>query len=774
MRLTKGMFISKLKLLFFLFFQVIIASGQESKKIKLPKEGKTVNFLRYAESGFGVYYSYADSLLYNKYLVLKDVELSLADFHLLLLNENDLQVVPVRDNLYTLINKIEKNKSIALSEVIVNGYLINSIKKDLKRTSLRSFNQEVLPGISDFDVLRAFHYLPGVKSPNQTSSGLYVKGGGPDQNLLLWNKIRVYHPGHLFGMISPVNSQIVDEALFYSSVLPTEFGSRTSSVFDLRTSRGSAANESFDFGVDMLHADLSQRVFLLNKKAGLRYTLRKSLAPLFSTPTYQSYTDKVFQNSGFSLNDEQNNFDFWDGSVVFDYSISDKTYMSLSSTYIGNNLDFSSNSPYNKGQNQTMDIENLGASLQINSDLSEKSLLSSTFQFSQYDFFYQRRIEKETRTDLFLKQNDVLDLSTDLSFRYKLSDKMSYLFGYQFTQHSIGHQIRNDNENFGFTLSERSGELFSNSLYFSSDIKKDRFDFQLGSRLTSNYTTPFLFEPRLNLTYRFSKEFQALVSFERRSQLLQQINENAAGDISLENYIWVLSDQHSIPVLFSNHFHIGFLYKKDSFVVDLDIYHKETSGITSFSNGVVFNSADLSSGLAALTGGYSRSNGLDLTLQKEISRFKFWSSYSFLNSKNKFEDINNGSYFNSNGNITHSINITSRYQFSSFFITLGWFWNSGKPYSVLDENNGLLTLNNKTLSDFHSLDFSFLYTFLDNANYKLKAGISINNLYDHRVIINKEISRLYETANDLVNPRYTISDYYSLGFTPNLFLKFSF
>ena len=266
MKLTEDMFISKIKLFFFLFFYVIFVSGQEAKKIRLPRQGKTSDFLRFAESGFGVYYSYADSLLHNKYLVLKDNELSLSDFHLLLSNVNNLQIIPVRDNLYTLIDKIEKNKSIALSEVVVNGYLINSIKKDLKKTSLRSFNKEVLPGISDFDVLRAFHYFPGVKSPNQTSSGLYVKGGGPDQNLLLWNKIKIYHSGHLFGMISPINSQIVDEAVFYSSVLPIEYGSRTSAVFDLRTIIGGKAEESFDFSADMLHADLSQRAFFLNKK----------------------------------------------------------------------------------------------------------------------------------------------------------------------------------------------------------------------------------------------------------------------------------------------------------------------------------------------------------------------------------------------------------------------------------------------------------------------------------------------------------------------------
>lgn len=748
--------------------------AQESKKTLYIKEGKTVDILKHVESTFGVYYSYADSLLYNKYLVLNKVELSLSEFHLLLLNENDLHVVHIGDNLYTIINKNRIDKPIALSEVVINCYLINNIKKDIKKTILRSFNKEVLPGVSDFDVLRAFQYLPGVKSPNQTSTGMYVKGGGPDQNLLLWNKIRIYHPGHLFGMISPVNPQMVDEAAFYSSVIPAEFGSRASSVFDLKTRPVTQGKESFHFGVDMLHTDLSQKTFFFNRKLGLRYSLRKSIAPLFTTPTYESYTQKVFQNSGFSLNDEQNDHDFWDGSIVLDSSISDKTNVLLSSTFIGNNLDFATTSSLSEQQRQKMEIENFGYSIQISSSLTEKMLVSSALQFSKYDFFYQRKLDKALRKDIFFKQNEVSDLTADLSLKHKVSDYMSYLLGYQFSRYSIGHQIRNDNENFGFTLSEKKGEIVSNSAHFVTDIKKDKFEIQLGSRFSTNNITPFLFEPRLNFTYILNEHLQTLISFERRSQLLQQINENAAGDISLENYVWVLSDNQTIPVLLSNHIHMGLLYKRNNFVLDFDMYHKKTDGITGFSNGVVFSFTDLSGGLATISKGFNVSNGIDLSLQKEVSKFKFWTSYSLLNSKNKIEGINNGSYFSSNGNISHSLRITSRYQFSSFFITLGWFWNSGRPYSVLDENNSLLSINERRLKDFHSLDISLLYSFLDQTKYNLKAGISINNLYNYKVITSKEISRLYETANDLSNPRYKISDFYSLGFTPNLFLKFSF
>lgn len=157
-----------------------------------------------------------------------------------------------------------------------------------------------------------------------------------------------------------------------------------------------------------------------------------------------------------------------------------------------------------------------------------------------------------------------------------------------------------------------------------------------------------------------------------------------------------------------------------------------------------------------------------------MSNWKIWSNFSFLNAKNRFEGINNGNFFKSNGNIAHSFTISTSYKLSAFYLTMGWFWHSGRPYSTVDGNNNISSINTKKLADFHSLDLSALYDVVNNTKNQLKVGIAINNLYAHKVIINRKISRIYSTINDLTTPRYELRNYYSLGFTPNLFLKFSF
>lgn len=766
---------SKFFLYFFIFSGFVY--GQDTSNKNGISEGKTIDVLRSVETYFNVYYSFADDLIKDKHLYFKYEINSVELFHSILEMQNNIEVIKVGSNLYSLVESKGMTSTTELSEVVIKGYMINTMTRNTKVTVLKSFNTELLPGVCDFDVLRSFQQLPGVKSPNQTANSLYVKGGGPDQNLLLWNQIKIYHPGHLFGMISAVNPQMVDIASFYTNVMPSNYGERISSVIDLQSSDFDSEKDKLNtlkIGANMLYTDLSQRFILKNKKTRFRYSLRKSLSPLIITPAYESFTEKVFQNTPFSLNENNNNFDFWDGSFVFDKKLSENSSIVFSSTIIKNDLKYSNFLDRVDSQNQRMDIENYGSSLQFKSKLGEKFKYGSTIRFTHYDFNLTKVVNRPSDNEFFKKKNILDDYGLDLFFDYNSTKGVKHFFGYQFSVSKVKHLIRNDNENFGFTISEKKGELILNSAYYIAQMKQGNYEFNLSSRLTLNNSSALFFEPRLNFTYSYNNHLQSILSYERRSQHLQQINENAAGDISLENYIWVQSDKETIPVLLSDQFNFGLLYRKNKFIFDLNLYLKSTKGVTSFSEGVVFSETGNSAGLASLSSGNNLSSGVDVSFQREISNFKFWTSYSFLNSENKIVGINDGRYFRSNGSISHTINITTSYKFSKIYATLGWFWNSGRPFSELDISNSVININNLTLPDFHSLDLSFLYSIVSNSSFHLKAGITINNLYDNRVIINKEIVRIYESAEDLNNPRYSSTNYYSLGFTPNLFLKLSF
>jgi hypothetical protein len=147
-------------------------------------------------------------------------------------------------------------------------------------------------------------------------------------------------------------------------------------------------------------------------------------------------------------------------------------------------------------------------------------------------------------------------------------------------------------------------------------------------------------------------------------------------------------------------------------------------------------------------------------------------SYSFNNSKSKFNALNGNNYFNSRSNVRHAFSTSVSYKLSNFQIALGWRWQTGKPYTVavagedgLEFNSGI---NTKRLPNYHRLDFSSTYSFkfLKTSKLRAEVGLSIRNIYNKTNFISRE----YRGNNDFNGDIETI-DKFSLGFTPNLMFR---
>jgi hypothetical protein len=109
-----------------------------------------------------------------------------------------------------------------------------------------------------------------------------------------------------------------------------------------------------------------------------------------------------------------------------------------------------------------------------------------------------------------------------------------------------------------------------------------------------------------------------------------------------------------------------------------------------------------------------------------------------------------------------------------FLVTAGWFWHSGKPYSVIDNDGDIVSYNTKRLPDYHRLDVSAVYQFETVRGNHLKVGVSVYNLYNRSSLLSKELERQYGNLADFSNPRYTGREYYTLGIMPNVFVRFAF
>ena len=149
-------------------------------------------------------------------------------------------------------------------------------------------------------------------------------------------------------------------------------------------------------------------------------------------------------------------------------------------------------------------------------------------------------------------------------------------------------------------------------------------------------------------------------------------------------------------------------------------------------------------------------------------------TYTYQDSQSKFDGLNDGHYFPINSDITHAFNLAFNKKWNNYSVALGWFWHSGKPFSLLDDSNQVASFNTERLPAYHRLDFSGMYHFHHQKSWSGTVGISIYNAYNQHTVLSKEYERQYTTINVALSSKYTIQDYYSLGITPNLFLRIRF
>jgi hypothetical protein len=276
------------------------------------------------------------------------------------------------------------------------------------------------------------------------------------------------------------------------------------------------------------------------------------------------------------------------------------------------------------------------------------------------------------------------------------------------------------------------------------------------------------FEPRILVQKNLSEAFIWQLSYERRSQILSQVREEAAGDLSLENYVWVLSDNSDYPLQQANQYTSGIIFKKHNWLLDVEAYYKNITGITSFTLGFLGQNDN------NVQHGKGFTKGVDVLLQKSSATWRAWLTYTYQDSQNRFNLLNNSHYFPSGADIRHHFTMAFNKKWKRFLVTAGWFWHSGKPYSVIDNDGNIVAYNTKRLPDYHRLDISAVYQFETSRGNHLKVGLSVYNLYNRSSLLSKELERQYENLADFSNPRYISREYYTLGIMPNVFVRFAF
>ncbi|WP_298318596.1 TonB-dependent siderophore receptor [uncultured Aquimarina sp.] len=664
----------------------------------------------------------------------------------------------------TLTQKVEY-----INEIILNNYLIKGIDKQLDGSVRIDYNNfGILPGLTEPDLLQTIQALPGILSVNETVSDINVRGGTNDQNLILWDGIKMYQSSHFFGLISAFNPYLTKNVQVFKNGSSARYGDGVSSVIAMNTTNNINDELDASIGLNLISVD-SYIDTPINKKSSIQLAVRHSINDILKTPTYNRFFDKAFQNSEvISSNNSDERFSFYDASMRWLYQLSSKDLIKVNALVMRNNLVFQENdmdSQIDISRESSAEQKNIVGGILYQRNWSEVFLSELLLYGTNYTLeTVNSDIPNNQR---LLQENDVLENGVKLNTLLKTNSNINLKSGYQFNETGVSYLRDLNNPTFRDLTKEvvRTHGIFSEIEYKSDS---NSIYANLGARL--NYLEKFdtyIFEPRINLYKRFTNHFTLELLGEIKSQSSSQIIDLQNDFLGIESRRWVLSNNEDIPILKSKQASIGLSYNHNNWLVTTDVYYKNVEGIITRSQGFQ-NQFEFKND----HGSYSVL-GIDFLVNKRFKNFSTWLSYSYADNEYTFNNLS-PSNFPNNIDIRHNINFAVAYNKNNLKISAGINWHSGKPTTLTNPNNiiqndtiNYLNPNSERLANYIRLDLSSTYTFKITKKINGLAGISIWNITDQENIFNNYYTR--RDQNEVVEVKE-----FGLSITPNAVFRLNF
>jgi len=660
-----------------------------------------------------------------------------------------------------------------LDEVVLTKLLTRGIQK-ISSGGLEINYEEfgLLPGLVEPDVLQSLQALPGITSSRESVSYLNVRGGTHDQNLFLWDGIKMYNTSVFFGMISAFNPYITKNVKLIKNGTFAKYGDGVSSLITMQTSNTIADSIQVGAGVNMINADAFIQM-PINQKSSVELSSRHSVNAVWESPTYNSYFDKVFQNTevtNLTSGDIQqdNDFSFFDTTLSYKYQLTPHDFIKANLFYSENAFDLNRFESHNNSIDTR--ISNLEQTNLAGGFFYEKHWSHSTN--SQFQFYTTTYNQNSANTNLLNQQrleqiNEVQEYGLKLNVQHQINSKLANETGYQLNETGI---LNSQNINDPEVFLETQNSIFTQSLYtqFNYKSQNDLLVLNIGARL--NHFSKFdeyRFEPRFNMNFQFLEDLFLEVLAEQKSQVTSQTIDLQTDFLGVENRRWVLSQPDIRPIIKSEQVSAGLNYVKPSWFMNVDLFYKKVDGITTQSQGFQ-NQFEFS----ADHGNYEV-RGLDILLNKSFDPISGWISYSLSENKYNFNRLNPSSFHN-NLDLRHVISTGLSYEHQGLKISAGFNWHSGAPTTLPSEEQNALpqqiqfdSPNAARLKDYFRFDLSTTYSFQLFQNVKALAGASILNVFGNTNVYNQFYG--IDSADNIQSFRQN-----GLDFTPNLVFRINF
>ena len=409
------------------------------------------------EKRFKVSISYNSKIVKNKVITLKKIPATLSETFDVISKQTKFKFQKITETSYILKRRKPKPKNIAertikLDEVLISEYLTTGFSKNIDG-AIEAIPKDfqTLPGFVEPDVLQSVQLIPGIQSPDETSTGLNIRGGTPDQNLILWDGIKMYQYDHFFGMISSFNPYLIEAVKIYKNAASARYGNHISGVIDIESHSKIPKKTVVGLGANMIYVDAFVQQ-PIGKKVAVIASMRRSYSDAFETVTFDEFSEQIFQNTKITdnsgtfsdvLSQTNNSFYFIDFTAKVIADISKNSQLSVSSIVSKNELDFVSQfDEINRRTDDDLLINNVGVGISWKQTWDKNLVTEFNLTTSHYDFEY---LGEELLSNLFdyenIKENSVSEIGVHAQATYTLNAAHRFVGGYELIANKLDYKI---------------------------------------------------------------------------------------------------------------------------------------------------------------------------------------------------------------------------------------------------------------------------------------------------------------------------------------------
>lgn len=568
-------------------------------------------------------------------------------------------------------------------EVVVVG---NKDQSDLDATQMSkneiSIEQakKIPPILGEVDIIKVLQMKPGMQSGGEGVTGIFVRGGGADQNLILLDEATIYNANHLFGFFSVFNPDIVKAAELYKGAFPAHYGGRLSSVIDVKLKEGNKNKFSASGGIGLITTRMTIEGPLQKGRSSFIISGRRT----YIEPLINYINNK---NSGNPNYNPIPSYYFYDFNAKVNYEISkrDKVYVGF---YLGRDA-FS----YKARSNFDFIWGNTAGSVRWNHVFGNKLFCNTSLFVTNYEYVIKNKFQS-----LNLQLGSFInDIGFKTDFEYFLNSKHEIKFGAYITHHnfSIGQlQAGTDDgtvnfksgtkliaQDFGFYL----GDEFQINRLLKANIGLRLSGFRRDKSGNDYFITP---EPRLSLRLKLRENISLKTSYTRMMQYVHLVS-NSGGTLPTD--VWYPSNKFVNPES-AHQFSIGpsSNIKDGKYLMSYEFYYKRMFNQLDLRDGAqIFTNPNIESELVV---GDGWAYGNEFSIEKKKGKLTGWIAYTLSWNWRQFDDINKGKPFNPRYDQRHNVNFVAIYEFSKrFSISATWVYGSGNAVTLA---SGRLMLQN--------------------------------------------------------------------------------